>query len=113
VPVLLEKGTRFEAQLTVAGLVYGASSLSVEEDRGRQRLVFPLAGLPDPTAAAEVTLALRRVSGELAVVVDCLRWYSRSEFLAGSVPLPLQAEAAFEIEWLNEPSPGSDPPSSQ
>jgi hypothetical protein len=110
VPVVLDKGTRFEAQLSVGGTTYDTTTMSVETDRGRQRLVFRLTGLTRADAVAEVTMAIKPLGGQIAVLVDSLRWYGRSEYLAGAASLALPAEAAFELEWLTaEPSAPPSP----
>jgi len=110
VPVLLEKGTRFEAEVAVGGARLDTSALRVEEDRGCQRLVFRLDGLTGPEAAEAVTLRLKPLNGGIGLLIDALRWYGRSEFLVGGQPVPLEAEAGFELEWLREPEGTSGRP---
>jgi len=104
VPVVLQSGTRFEATLSVAGHTYGTTNLRVTEESGRQRLVFALDGLTGGAAMGEVVLNLRLVSGEMAVLVDRSRWYGRSRYAVAGADLPLDAEAAIEIEWLGTPA---------
>lgn len=113
VPVLLEKGTRFEAAVVVGETHVDTSAMQVDEDRGCQRLSFRLAGLPSPRAAAEVTLRIRPVSGGVGLLIDALRWYGRSEFLVEGQDWPLGAEAAFELEWLREPDAKADGPATR
>jgi 4-amino-4-deoxy-L-arabinose transferase-like glycosyltransferase len=110
VPVLLQPGTRFEARVEVGGRSYDTSAMSVEQDSGRQRLVFRLEDLAQPEGAGTVVLTLRLISGELALLVDTLRWYGRSTYAVGTAALDLQAEAALEVEWLKGPTaPASSP----
>jgi 4-amino-4-deoxy-L-arabinose transferase-like glycosyltransferase len=109
VPVLLRDGTRFEASVVAGGHTYGTRAMSVEEDGGRQRLVFRLDGLPEPAAAGDNTLSLHVTEGEMAILVDSLRWYGRSTYATGSGALDLQSEAAMEIEWLLTPPESGAP----
>ena len=108
VPVLLRPGTRFEAHVEAGGKSYGTTAMTVEEEGGRQQLVFRLDGLPRPEAAGDVALTLRLLSGEMAILADSLRWYGRSAYTVGSAPLDLQAEAALEVDWPKT-SPGPAP----
>lgn len=107
VPVVLSPGTRFEARLSVAGRSYDTSSVRVDDSGGRQRLVFALEGLSQSEAPDDAVLNVRLISGEMAVVVDTLRWYGRTAYATASGSLPIEAEAAFELEWLTTPATGS------
>lgn len=99
VPVRLTSGTRFEALLRVAGKTYGGGDLRVEEEPGRQWLAFTLDGLPDDARPEEILLELKLLQGEMGILVDTLRWYDRSRYANDTGDLPIQAEAAFELEW--------------
>jgi hypothetical protein len=111
VPVLMQPGTRFEARVEAGGSSYDTASMTVEQDGGRQRLVFRLDRLPQPEAAAEVVLHLRLVDGEMAILADSLRWYGRSAYAAGTTPQDIRAEAAVEVEWLKSAAELALPPS--
>ncbi|NLF16204.1 MAG: glycosyltransferase family 39 protein [Lentisphaerae bacterium] len=99
VPVRLTSGTRFEALLRAAGKTYGGRDMRVEEEPGRQWLTFTLDGLPDGARPEEILLELKLLQGEMGVLVDTLRWYDRSRYANDTGTLPIQAEAAFELEW--------------
>ena len=103
VPVLLKASTRFDATLALAERTYGTSAMQVSEEAGKQVLCFTLEPLPAKLDTAEFVLTLRLHQGEMAVLVDALRWYGRSLYSAGGTELPLPAEAALEVEWPRSP----------